>query len=182
MSQIALVDNIDNLIYSLNKNFPDYYTSYSKQNNSPHNLNLKNSNRKSDPKSRSVKPKSVETPVILPSVPPGFEHLNNSAVQTGLQKSANADTGASGSYIATRDVDCLYNLKPCTASTQISVKVASGNIIMSSHIGELRIPDGSTLTAYVFPGISDSLLSISQFVDIGFTVIYSADDVKFIKK
>jgi hypothetical protein len=103
--------------------------------------------------------------------PPGFEPAHR----------ANADTGASGAYLATRDKKYLQNVKACTPSTQIVVQVANDQTIISSHEGELHVPDGSVLKAYIFPEISGSLLSISQFVDIGFTVAYDYDGVSFTK-
>ena len=94
---------------------------------------------------------------------------------------ANADTGATGSYIATRDTSCVTNVKSCTPITQIEVQVANGQVIISSHMGDLHSPDGSTLKAYIFPGISGSLLSISQFLDVGYTVTYSREKVASMK-
>ena len=94
---------------------------------------------------------------------------------------ANADSGATGSYIAMRDTKCLNSVVPCTVATQVSVQVANGQVIVSSHVGELHAPDGSKLKAYIFPSISGSLLSISQFVDVGYTVLYSKDKVAFLK-
>ena len=92
-----------------------------------------------------------------------------------------AHTGATGSYIATRDINCLHNVIQCSLSSQILVQVANGQVIASSHVGDLQLPDGDTIKAYIFPGISGSLLSISQFVDAEYTVIYSRDKVVFTK-
>jgi hypothetical protein len=94
---------------------------------------------------------------------------------------ADADTGATGSYIATRDTQCLNNIVSCTPSLQISVQVANGQIITSSHEGELQVPDGIILKAFIFTGINGLLLSISQLVDVGYTVVYTKNKVAFCK-
>ena len=94
---------------------------------------------------------------------------------------ANADTGASGTYIALRDIKCISNVIPCSPANQVPVQVANGQKILSSHMGELQVPGGATLKAYIFPGISGSLLSISQLVDMGFKVIYSKNKASFRK-
>ena len=113
--------------------------------------------------------------------PPGLEDAKKTVNAVSNVNMANADTGATGSYIATWDINCLHNVRTCTPESQISVQVANGQVISSSHVGNLQIPDGSTLKAYIFPGISGSLLSISQFVDVGYTVIYSKNKVAFCK-
>ena len=110
---------------------------------------------------------------------PGFSNI--ATQQTPNPNFANADTGATGSYIATRDIKCLSNVIACTTASAITVQVANGEVIVSSHIGELHVPDGPVVKAFIFPGISGSLLSISQFVDIGYTVVYSKDKVAFRK-
>ena len=94
---------------------------------------------------------------------------------------ANADSGASGNYIAVKDTSCLRNLTACTSTTQISVQVANNQVIQSSHIGELHVPGDVIMKAYIFPHINGSLLSISQFVDVGFIVTYTSNKVEFIK-
>ena len=93
----------------------------------------------------------------------------------------NADTGATGSYITTRDIECLHNVMPCSPTSQIHVQVANGEVIKSSHVEELNLRDNTVLKAFIFPNLSGSLLSVSQLVDFGFTAIYNADQVKFIK-
>jgi hypothetical protein len=113
--------------------------------------------------------------------PPGFKNIINSAAITPNSNFANADTKASGTYIATRDTNSLHNIISCTTTSQISVQVANGQIITSSHVGDLQVPDGSKLRAYMFAGISGSLLSVSQLVDIGFIVTYNSNNVEFIK-
>ena len=48
-------------------------------------------------------------------------------------------------------------------------------------MGEIQLPDGTVIKAFIFPGINGSLLSISQLVDNGFIVTYTHDKVLFIK-
>jgi hypothetical protein len=61
------------------------------------------------------------------------------------------------------------------------VKVANGNVITSTHIDTITAPDGSIVKAHLFPNIETSLLSISEFIDHGYTVIYEKHAVKFVK-
>ena len=125
--------------------------------------------------------KHVALGAIYQQSPPGFEIDKKTAFAVTNSNMANADTGATGSYIAIRDIECLHDVLPCSQASQIHVQVAYGQIMTSSYIGELRVPDGDIIKAYIFPGISASLLSISQFVDVGYTVIYSRDKVAFKK-
>ena len=80
-----------------------------------------------------------------------------------------------------KDLSCISNVVKCSPESAIHVKVANGHIIVSSHVGHLIVPDGSTVRAYLFPEIVGSLLSVSEFIDLGFQVIYDAADVKFNK-
>ena len=95
---------------------------------------------------------------------------------------ANADAGTTGNYIAIKDIKFIQNVKPCNSSNTIRVKVANGNVMTSSHIGQLISPDGSTLTAHIFSDLDTSLLSISEFVDLGYIVTYDSNSVKFMKQ
>ena len=92
---------------------------------------------------------------------------------------ANADSGSSGVYIATCDIKCLSNVTECTDSNRIFVTVANGHSIESLHIGQIYIPSGHSITAYIFLGINGSLLSVSSFVDLGYIVAYSSEKVDF---
>ena len=53
--------------------------------------------------------------------PPGFEEGEKTANAVSNTNMANADTGATGSYIATQDINCLHNVKPCTLASTIAV-------------------------------------------------------------
>ena len=114
------------------------------------------------------------------SLNPNLFNIENN-LSNAAQHLANADSGTTGNYIAVKDISCIKNIIPCTNSNYIKVKVANGNITQSSHIGQIIAPDGSILTAHLFPQFSTSLLSISEFVDLGYTVTYDLSTVKFMK-
>ena len=114
--------------------------------------------------------------------PPGFDCTTKAAATVQiLAHPANADTGATGTYIAKRDIHCVDNVSTCRPESKISVQVANGQAITSTHEGNLYTPDGSVMKAHIFPDISDSLLSVSQLVDLGFTAEYDSTGVKFSK-
>ena len=113
--------------------------------------------------------------------PPGFECNNKTANAVTTLKLANADTGATGSYLATRDIKCLQNVLACSPNSQIHVEVANGEIIISSHVGELNLPDNTVIKAFIFPKLSGSLLSVSQLIDSGFSALFDSEKVEFIK-
>ena len=74
--------------------------------------------------------KQVALGSIYQSHPPGFQDTKKTANAVLNSKMANADTGATGTYIATRDMSCVDNVIPCSASSQIEVQVANGQNIM----------------------------------------------------
>ena len=129
----------------------------------PHHKNLKQDNRNISLSNQLSSSSSLNVPV---------------QVERNL---ANADSGTTGNYIAFKNKTCMQKLMATNDHTKISVEVANGQSIKSSHIGELVVPGGDTVTAYLFPEINGSLLSISVFVDIGYTVIYSKTKVSFMK-
>ena len=100
--------------------------------------------------------------------------------QTEPKRSANVDSGSSGIYIALSDISALANVKQCNAMNRVNVTAANGESIQSTHTGQLQIPTGQMLTAYLFPQINGSLLSVSSFVDVGYDVLYSQKKVEFI--
>ena len=91
------------------------------------------------------------------------------------------DGGASGNYITVRAGDFFKNKIRCNATNQITVQVANGQSITSTHTTKLVVPGGDTLQAYIFPEINGSLISVSTFVDIGYTVTYDKEKVTFRK-
>ena len=76
---------------------------------------------------------------------------------------ANADSGSSGEYFATKDIDCVSNVQACSPVQSIAVTVANGQSIRSTHFGVIRLPSGHEIVAHIFPDLNGSLLSISSF-------------------
>lgn len=95
---------------------------------------------------------------------------------------ANADSGATGTYLTVSDIKVLNNVQLSAITEQISVSVATGALIHSTHHGYLNIPGHGSIRAYVFPQLKGSLLSISQLVDLGLRVTYCKTMVKAIDK
>ena len=60
---------------------------------------------------------------------------------------------------------------------QISVAVADGNLLQSTHHGFLNVPGHGAMIAHVFPQLRGSLLSISKLVNFGLKVLYCSDFV-----
>ena len=73
--------------------------------------------------------KSAALGAIYQSQPPGFDCTSKTANAVSRSHLANADTGATGSYIATRDIESIQNVALCSESSQIHVQVANGEII-----------------------------------------------------
>ena len=147
----------------------NYFVYNNSKSNSPHNIYIA---------------PSLSYPHVISSQ---YTNLsNNSFVQSTANNisisvdSLNADSGSSGNYVSIRDMKYLTQLQPCTNSTRISVKVANGQVIHSSHIGKLVLPSGHTVPAHTFAEMHGSLLSVSSLVDIGYKVLYSAEKVEFI--
>ena len=90
---------------------------------------------------------------------------------------ANADSGATGNYLAVADISALRDVCISSPSQQISVAVADGALLQSTHHGFLDVPGHGPMLAYIFPQLKGSLLSISQLVKLGLRVIYCADFV-----
>ena len=84
---------------------------------------------------------------------------------------ANADSGASGTYLRVEDIRVLTNVQESNAE-QLMVAVATGTLIRSTHHGYLNIPGHGPIIVHVFPALKGSLLSISQLVDLGLRVSY----------
>ena len=147
------------------------------------NYSLYCNNNSNSPHNNYIAP-SLSYPHVISSQ---YTNLcNNSFVQSAANEisvsvdSINADSGSSGNYISIRDIKYLTQLQPCTDATRISVKVANGQVIHSSHSGQLVLPSGHTVPAHTFAEMHGSLLSVSSLVDIGYKVLYSAEKVEFI--
>ena len=90
---------------------------------------------------------------------------------------ANADSGATGNYLTVADIGVLRNVCLSSQTDQISVAVANGTLLQSTHHGYLDVPGHGAMIAYIFPQLKGSLLSISQLVNVGLKVMYCADYV-----
>jgi len=90
---------------------------------------------------------------------------------------SNADSGATGNYLALTDIRVLRNVTLSSAAEQISVEVATGTLTRSTHHGYLDVPGHGSMIAYVFPQLTGSLLSISALVNVGLHVSYCKDFV-----
>jgi len=114
--------------------------------------------------------KSVKTAQRLPPT------AENSLVSPVL---ANADSGATGTYLRIQDIQVLRNVKVSSQAEQITVAVAEGTLIRSTHHGYLDVPGHGSMIAHIFPQLHGSLLSISQLVNLGLHVSYCANFVTF---
>ena len=92
---------------------------------------------------------------------------------------ANADSGATGTYLRIQDIQVLRNVKVSLPADQITVAVAEGTLIRSTHHGYLDVPGHGAMLAHIFPQLHGSLLSISQLVNLGLHVSYCANFVTF---
>ena len=90
---------------------------------------------------------------------------------------SNADSGATGNYLALADISVLRNVTLSSPLEQISVEVATGTLTKSTHHGYLDVPGHGAMIAYVFPQLKGSLLSISALVNVGLHVSYCKDFV-----
>ena len=92
---------------------------------------------------------------------------------------ANADSGATGTYLRIQDIQVVRDVKVSLPAEQITVAVAEGTLIRSTHHGYLDIPGHGAMIAHIFPQLHGSLLSISQLVNLGLHVSYCANFVTF---
>jgi hypothetical protein len=94
------------------------------------------------------------------------------------RRTAIADTGATGNYIAVTDRHTVNNLKPHTST---HVYLPDGTTIQSSHAGTLEICN-RTLPALVFPTLNcGSLISIGSLCDTDLHVIFTKLDMQVIE-
>ena len=92
---------------------------------------------------------------------------------------ANADSGATGTYLRLADIKVLRDVKISSPTHQITVAVAEGTLIRSTHYGFLDVPGHGAMIAHIFPQLSGSLLSISQLVNLGLHASYCSNFVTF---
>ena len=135
-------------------------------------------NNVSSSSSRTVAPPMDSISVSAPVH--SFSNFSTVTKSNSVSHKANADSGSTGEYFALKDIDCVTNVQPCSPAQSISVTVANGQSIRSTHFGALQLPSGHQVTAHIFPDINGSLLSISSFVDLGYKVVYTAQKVEFI--
>jgi len=88
-----------------------------------------------------------------------------------------SDTGATGNYIAFKDISLLANLR--IATQPISVTLPDGSKATSSHIAELNFPHlaPQARIAHVFPTFTSSLISTGVLCDAGYTTTYDKQKV-----
>jgi hypothetical protein len=92
---------------------------------------------------------------------------------------ANADSGATGTYLKLADIKVLRDVKSSSKTDQITVAVAEGTLIKSTHHGYLDVPGHGAMIAHIFPQLQGSLLSISQLVNLGLHASYCSNFVTF---
>ena len=95
---------------------------------------------------------------------------------------ANADSGATGHYLTMADISVLRDVRISSSADQISVAVANGTLLQSTHHGFLDVPGHGAMIAYIIPQLKGSLLSIAQLVNVGLHVTYCANFVTFFDK
>ena len=93
------------------------------------------------------------------------------------QVRANADSGATGNYLTVADISVLRDVCISAPAQRITVAVANGTLLQSTHHGFLDVPGHGAMIAYIFPQLRGSLLSISQLVNVGLRVTYCPDFV-----
>ena len=69
----------------------------------------------------------------------------------------NADSGATGTYLRIEDIQVLRNVKVSLPADQITVAVAEGTLIRSTHHGYLDVPGHGAMIAHIFPQLHGSL-------------------------
>lgn len=74
---------------------------------------------------------------------------------------ANADSGATGNYLTLTDIEVLRDVKISEPNEQISVAVANGMLLQSTHHGFLDILGHSVMIAHIFPQLK-GCVTISQ--------------------
>ena len=163
-------DSNNNLILIKPKFLPTPQTKLNYNNNSSQTVT-----KKSPPKEKgsgakgALKRETVETASSALSNPPVLPE----------PVLANADSGATGTYLRLADIKVLRDVKMSSPIDQITVAVAEGTLIKSTHYGFLDVPGHGAMIAHIFPQLSGSLLSISQLVNLGLHASYCSNFVTF---
>jgi len=148
-------------------------------NNNKHNKHK----RRARAKQRDTKEKGIDSPLHRLSSNSvnikGSRCLSVASVNiSGKSKvQVNADSGATGNYLTVADISVLRDVCTSSPAQQITVAVANGTLLQSTHHGFLDVPGYGAMIAYIFPQLKGSLLSISQLVNLGLRVTYCADFV-----
>jgi hypothetical protein len=143
---------------------------FSLRKNKQHNFNNSSS---------SSTPAPTPTPSVTKQMAKGLGALMQPSTSTKphVPVPANADSGATGNYLTLADIRVLRDLRISEPNEQISVAVANGTLLQSTHHGFLDVPGHGAMIAYIFPQLKGSLLSVSQLVDVGLEVTYCANFV-----
>jgi hypothetical protein len=108
-------------------------------------------------------------------------HLcNNSPPHPNPQRTATADSGASGIFLAKKDEDLANDL---TANNNKYIQVAEGTIIQSQSSGNLRLKGlpHVALPVTVYDKLQGSLLGVGPILDSAdATAVLTRSDIKFI--
>ena len=97
-----------------------------------------------------------------------------------INHTAIADTGASQHYLHDRAPTTNFNAN----GTPASVNIANGQTIQSAGQAKLLLPNlpPGTDDCHIMTSFTNNLLSMGKFCDAGFTVTFTASNVKVIDK
>ena len=172
-------DNNNNLILIKPKFLPTPKPKLNNNNNSSKSPNCNSAKAVTKIKPAKVKgPSSSQLSVPSKSVETASSALAKSATPPEPVL-ANADSGATGTYLRLEDTKVLRDLKVSLPVHQITVAVAEGTLIKSTHHGYLDVPGHGPMLAHIFPQLRGSLLSISQLVNMGLHASYCSNFVTF---
>ena len=78
-------------------------------------------------------------------------------------------------------MNCVGDWKQESTAEAVSVRVAEGSIIKSTHRGTLFLPGVGHMTAHLLPNLHASLLSVSSLVNAGLKVLFEATHVRLLR-
>ena len=98
------------------------------------------------------------------------------------ERLANADTGTTGHYVATKDLEGIEDIRE--DQNGITVELPNGVKIKSTKIGRLKFKwlDDQYRIAHIFPQLTGSLISIGMFCDAGLKVVFDRTSVEVLKE
>ena len=94
------------------------------------------------------------------------------------QLAKDADVGATGDYLTVTDISLLRDVCISAPAQQITVTLTDGTCAQSTHHGFLDVLGHGATIAYLFPQLEGALLSISQLVNVGLRVAYTATAIR----